>query len=172
MASDNTESSSSTSASAPASNSTANMSIDSMLSTFSPDTTAAMTSDAPHAMIFDGKTIDYHLLSVRQLIIMLSERRLVPSFKDSLIILLLQDDERQYRAAAQASSSSSTIRPVVVDDQRSGSPELGAQDDRQASLDALEDMVDRYLERRQGSENLRARAEEDLSPLPSDTKQG
>lgn len=72
---------------------------------------------------------------------MLSERRLVPSFKDSLIILLLQDDERQYRAAAQASSSSSTIRPVVVDDQRSGSPELGAQDDRQASLDALEDMV-------------------------------
>ncbi|KAB8304466.1 hypothetical protein EYC80_003860 [Monilinia laxa] len=169
MASNNTESLSSTSASA--SNSTAKMSIDSMLNTFSPDTTAAMTFDAPTATILDGKTIDYNLLSVRQLITMLSERRLVPSFKDSLVILLLQDDERQYRATIQASSSSSTIRPVVIDGQRSGSPELGDQGGQQASLDDLEDMVDRYLERRQGSENLRARAEEDLTSLSSGTKQ-
>ncbi|QSZ29568.1 hypothetical protein DSL72_004083 [Monilinia vaccinii-corymbosi] len=156
------------------SNHTAEMPIDSVPNTSSPDATAPIIPEAMNAMnamIANGKTIDYHLLPVRQLITMLSARRLVPSFKDSLVILLLIDDERQYRAANQAPTGPSAIRPVVAGAQQSRSPELGSQEDLQASLDNLEEMADRYLARRQGSENLRSRAEEPNPTLPSNPRQ-
>ncbi|RAL68162.1 hypothetical protein DID88_008872 [Monilinia fructigena] len=132
MASNNTESFNGTSASA--SNSTAKMSIDSILNTFSPDTAAAMTFDATTAAILDGKNhrLQYFLRPSTYYHALRTQTCPHP-FKDSLVILLLQDDERQYRAAIQASNSSSTIRPVAIDGQRSGSQKLGGQDDQQAS---------------------------------------
>ncbi|KAF7863885.1 hypothetical protein EAF04_006850 [Stromatinia cepivora] len=138
----------------------------------------------------NNTTTNYHHLSIPQLLHLLSERKIKPSFKDALIVLLLFDDENHHdplnENVTTAGSSHHAVdvqsagmaqgRPEQekqVRQARQVSPDLdvevGGESDDLIDFEDMQHLTSDYVDHHQDSEDPRAPISKELpAPPPND----